>query len=135
MKHSIVTVVLKSMLNWIKRKLQWTSLCAPCSQEALMSPVLDRQCTMLVDNVDEIISHMKQIGFKRFLVSEPPVSPTTSGMRRAMKFNIFDEDGIKFVQKKFREQFAALQKKYGDNVIIFPEMEILDTMTSEEIMD
>merc|ERR1711964_666944 len=45
---------------------------------------------------------------------------------------IFDDEGIKLAQTRFRAQFQGLQKKHGKSVIVFPEMELLQGMTSEE---
>merc|ERR1711964_321636 len=46
---------------------------------------------------------------------------------------IFDDEGIKLAQTRFRAQFQGLQKRHGKSVIVFPEMELLQGMNSEEL--
>lgn len=85
----------------------------------------------MIEHIEGIIQHMKELGFKRFLVSEPPVASIVPLLKRVLNWGVFDLEGLKITQSKFQEQFADLQKRHGDAVVIFPEISLLEGMSGK----
>jgi len=94
--------------------------------------IMTKQVDEFAQNIETIVDHMRKLGFKRFLISEPPFHKNVPLVGKCHWLGVLDDESSEKFTTRIRERFTELKKKYPGEIEIFAEMQYLGEMKADE---
>jgi len=100
--------------------------CETVDYDAEIVRIMKDHCKLYIEYMDQIVVHMKKLGFTRFLVSEPPFHKNVPMIGKFNTWGLLDHNNVDAIKENLQKSLRALQKKYPENIRIFEEINHLD---------
>merc|ERR1712093_810168 len=88
--------------------------------------IMTDRIKITVEDMEKIVSHMKKLGFTRFLVSEPPFHDNVPLVRTFCEWGVLCHNSSGKIKKNLRKELQSLRERHPEEIKIFEEMTHLD---------